>query len=194
MFKINRKVLIEIKYTGITLIISLIMLTFTSCTHSPPLRLRDVHASILTDGTVTAPFVLGNEDDLILFVPTVLHYRFVLENTSRKKIGSTHNPIQLSIEHNTSLIPDTVMSGNEEGKSGVGQTYVGLTQLAANEVGEFIVYYKLGVKDTKGINTVAQIPERDILDEMESRALDAVLIIFVGEEELTRINLNEYKN
>ena len=194
----NKKVsyLLRIHTTCVISLLLLLTLIMTSCAaQSPELTLKEVDVQI--EEQIDVRF--GEEGEFFL---TVLYYRFYFENTSRKTIGSMEKPIKVSIEYETDLIPNA-------SKQGGGWGYIGAPIIAPNEVGVFEIYYGLGAKDAENITRIQEIrplPEQEVLDEIESKALDAILVVTEnhldpsepsgskGERELMRIDLREYKD
>lgn len=149
--------------------------------------------------------MFDEDDGFIMIDKTVLRYRFILENTGRRPMGSPEKPIWAAMEHDSDLINEIALTR--------GHGYIGAGVIPAGEAGEIEIYYELGVNDTKGVTDSLPVPDPEILDEIESTAWDAVLVIIEGPmfgfggleayvhdgslpegaRELKRIDLREYK-
>ena len=171
------------RYRVISLLL-LLTLIMASCVQSPALTLVAVDVLIVTDeelGSVET----GEGEDEVLFIPTVVQYKLILENVSKNTIGSSEKPIHVYVENENKLIQNSIE---------VGESYRGPVTLDKNEAGEIDISYDLmWIIDSRS-NENAQLPKQEQIDEIEIRstALDAMLIITEGETELMRIDLREY--
>ncbi len=172
------------KRCSMMLLILLITLIITSCVPLPELTLKEVDVYIVTEEELGS-IKTGEGLDEVLFISTVIQYKLVLENLSRRTIGSSEKPIYVSIEYEKNLIPSSIK---------LGERYRGPVELGEKETSEINISYDLmWILDSRS-NENVQHPSQELLNELESKALDAIMVVGEGERELVRINLQEYKD
>ncbi|MCW3491520.1 hypothetical protein [Dethiobacter alkaliphilus] len=125
----------------------------------------------------------GNEK---VFVDTTeLRYRFALENTGKRPIGSSEKPIGAVLDHDTDLIYQIAL------KRGFG--FAGTTVIPPGETGDIEISYHLGVSDDpKGVSDMLPLPEPEILDEIKDTVWNATLIIFEWNSDVGWWDQEEY--
>lgn len=163
------KELVEIRRYSVISLLLLLTLIIASCVQSSALSLKEVSADIVTMEDSVRIGDDGKEG--VFFDTTELRYRFVLENTGRRPIGSSEKPILAVLEHGSDLIYEVALMR--------GHGYAGITVIPAGEMGDIEISYNLGVNDDpKRVSDSLPLPEPEILDEIEDTAWDATLIIF----------------
>lgn len=165
----------------IALLLFIIIFILTACAKSTPLTLSEVAVNVVTDEEISGSAEIGINESTFSYTPTMLHYTILLENISDEKVGSLADAISVSIQFETEQIPQTAKH--------YSSSYT--PELEAGEKGRYEIKYDIGEILVDVPFYVPPDPGKikTILDE----ALNAKLIIKIGEQELTRINLMEHK-
>ncbi|MBD3108708.1 hypothetical protein IEO70_10045 [Bacillus sp. AGMB 02131] len=129
---------------------------------------------------------------------TSLYYTFSIKNEGNRKIGkeNAEEGLRVKIEPHEKLLTasEKVMGFNLFDEStyenhGVGKGYSYVNVLKPDESSDFIIYYDLGYEAT--FEDFPPAPTQQQLDLLITNALEATLIVTVGNEEIARFDLSK---
>ncbi len=171
----------------------------TACSSEPSLVLTDKKVDIVKDKAKTGSMILqqgekaGKE-----IVPTSLYYTFYIKNEGTKNVGdeAKGKGLSVKIEPNESLVATSneimgfnIFDSSDYDDKGMelGYSYIGTIE--SNKTGEFIIYYNLGYEEES--EEVRLAPSKEQLEKLKNNALEATLIVRLGDEEIARFDLGE---
>lgn len=174
---------------------ALLLLTcFTACSSQPELELIDYKAGIVNDKSITGSTIIteGEKEGQEL-VPTALYYEFIIKNPGNKTIGSMEGKENLNIK----IVPNSNLENTAIDVVGFnifdlvsgGHGYSLIPELEAGQEGLFTFYYYLGVSEENPNESLA--PPAEELQKLEEDALDATLVVILGETEIARFDLKK---
>lgn len=175
------------------------MTVLCACTEKSALKLSDVQVDIIKDKEKTGSQLLQQgEKEGQEVVSTSLYYTFVIKNEGKKtlgKISKTKN-LTVKLEPNKKLVAVSkevrgfnIFNPKEYNESGLGygSSFVGV--LKPSDEGKYILYYELGIsEETK---EVLLVPSKEKIEKLKNNALDATLIVFLDNKEITRFDLSQ---
>lgn len=184
------------RFIAILTLISVIAI-LTACSSEPSLELTNKKVEITNDkGRVGSMILQQGEKAGKEAVPTALYYTFSIKNVGNKKIGDEVESLTLIIEPREKLVTDSeeVMGFNIFNPEGYNETGLGYGQtingiLEPNVEGKFTLHYDLGI-DIETTEALL-VPSKEQLEKLEDNALEATLIVMLGDEELARFDLSE---
>lgn len=169
----------------------------SACSSKTSLELTDKEVDIINDKDKTGSMILqqgekaGKE-----VVPTALYYTFTIKNEGSKKIGDTTEPLIVKIEPNEKLltVSKEVMGFNifnpkEYDNSGLGYGTSYGSILEPNTEGQYILHYDLGINEET--TEALLVPSKEQLEKLKNNALEATLIVLLGNKEITRFDLSK---
>ena len=169
----------------------------TACSSKPSLELTNKEVEITNDkGRLGSMILQQGEKAGTEAVPTSLYYTFSIKNVGSKKIGDYEENLTVKIEPNETLVTvsEEVMGfnifnpdGYNETGLGYGHTFNGI--LGPNDEGKFTLHYNLGI-DIETTEALF-VPSKEQLEKLEENALEATLIVMLGDEEIARYDLSE---
>ena len=182
----------------------IVLLTFVSviavisaCSTKQSLELIDTEVDIINDKERTGSVIVQEDEKAEQeFVLTSLYYTFSIKNEGNKKIGNTKEGLSVKIEPNEKLltVSNEVMGFNifnpkEYNDSGLGYGHSFNGVLEPNDEGQYILYYELGINEES--TEVPLAPSKEQLDKLKTNALEATLIVTLGNEEIARFDLSK---
>lgn len=175
------------------------MISLCACTKKKSLEIIDAKVEIITDDSITGSMVLQQGKDAGKNItPTALYYCITIKNTGNLEIGSEDKGLTVQIIPNKALIKasEDVMGFNifvpyEYRESGLGYGYSLDPVIDIDKIKEFTIYFELGYQ--KKTIEAKQVPSKKQLEYLKENAFDATVVFYEDEKELTRINLQEYK-
>lgn len=194
-------------------ILFVIMFSISGCSSKANLseanlELTNFNVAIVKDKSVNGTIIITNEDENEQeFISTALVYEFTIKNKGNKKIGRkskiekdklafSSQDNQIRIEPNEDLEDKTleiigidIFDPSSYMNTGLGFSSPPLI-LKPGEEKKFILTYDLGVDEENPFN-LPIIPSEEKLTELESYALDGILVIIVENEKIAHFNLNK---
>lgn len=185
-------------------ILFVIMFSISGCSSKANLseanlELTNFNVAIVKDKSVNGTIIITNEDENEQeFISTALVYEFTIKNKGNKKIGRkskiekdklafSSQDNQIRIEPNEDLEDKTleiigidIFDPSSYMNTGLGFSSPPLI-LKPGEEKKFILTYDLGVDEENPFN-LPIIPSEEKLTELESYALDGILVIIVENE------------
>ncbi len=195
------------------IILFVIMFSISGCSSKANLseanlELTNFNVAIVKDKSVNGTIIITNEDENEQeFISTALVYEFTIKNKGNKKIGRkskiekdklafSSQDNQIRIEPNEDLEDKTleiigidIFDPSSYMNTGLGFSSPPLI-LKPGEEKKFILTYDLGVDEENPFN-LPIIPSEEKLTELESYALDGILVIIVENEKIAHFNLNK---
>ena len=171
----------------------------SACSSKTSLELTDKEVDIVNDKERLGSMILqigekaGQE-----VVPISLYYTFSIKNEGSKKVGDEAENLMVKIEPNEKLlsVSKEVMGFNifspteflDKGVGlGYGHSFNGV--LEPNTEGQYILHYNLGINEETTEAFLA--PSKEQLDKLKENALEATLIVLLGNEEIARFDLSK---
>ncbi|MBY0121575.1 hypothetical protein [Bacillus sp. S/N-304-OC-R1] len=184
------------RFIAILTLISVIAI-LTACSSESSLELTNKKVEITNDkGRLGSMILQQGEKAGTEAVPTALYYTFSIKNVGSKKIGDEVESLKLKIEPSEKLatVSEEVMGFNIFNPEGYNETGLGYGHtfssiLGPNEEGEFTLHYDLGI-DVETTEALF-VPTKEQLEKLEDNALEANLIVMLGDEEIARFDLSE---
>lgn len=195
------------------IILFVIMFSISGCSSKANLseanlELTNFNVAIVKDKSLIGSTIITNEDENEQeFISTALVYEFTIKNKGNKKIGRkskiekdklafSSQDNQIRIEPNEDLEDKTleiigidIFDPSSYMNTGLGFSSPPLI-LKPGEEKKFILTYDLGVDEENPFN-LPIIPSEEKLTELESYALDGILVIIVENEKIAHFNLNK---
>ena len=172
-----------------------------ACSTVPSIGLIAAEAEITSDPhKVGSTEIELNNGEKEYIPPTSLYYTFSVKNEGNRKIGkeNAEEGLRVKIEPHEKLLTasEEVIGLNifdkntyDEKGMGYGYGYSYVNMLEPDDTSEFIIYYDLGYDADS--SDVRPAPNRQQLDLLISNALEATLIVTVGNEEIARFDLSK---
>ncbi|RKQ14103.1 hypothetical protein D8M03_14660 [Lysinibacillus endophyticus] len=169
----------------------------TACSSEPSLELTNKKVEIINDKERLGYMTLQQGEKAGQDVaPTKLFYTFSIKNTGSKIIGKDVELLTLKIEPSQELVTvsEEVMGFNIFNPEGYNETGLGYGHtfdsiLGPNVEGNYTLHYDLGI-DIETTEALF-VPSKEQLEKLQKHALEATLIVMLGEEELVRFDLSE---
>lgn len=174
-----------------------VLAILTACSSEPSLELTKNEVEIVKDKEKFGYMTLqqgekaGREA-----VPTKLFYTFKIKNVGSKKIGDEVESLTMKIEPNEKLVTvsEEVMGFNIFNPEGYNETGLGYGKTAngiigPDEEGKFTLHYDLGI-DIETTEALL-VPSKEKLEKLKKYALDATLVVMLGDEEIARFDLSK---
>jgi len=185
------------RFTILGVVIFLLTI-LSACSSHPSLKLMNSNVSIVNDKSKVGSIVIaeGNKNEQEL-VPTTLYYEFTIKNTGNKSIGDVKNGKELGIkiEPSNKLVTTSkevmgfnIFDPSSYAGTGVGYGYSFVERLSKKEEGYFTIHYNLGVSK-KNSRVPLMAPSADKLKDLQGDALDASLVVMLGDTEIARFDL-----
>lgn len=157
----------------------------SGCAHKPPVELVDASAQILMVDSVEKP---GEKQ-------TALLYKFFLKNPQRKKIGDALSQIKVQIKPDKeflSTLDQTVGLNIFDPFARVARGYQGPAEIPSDKQGEYRLDYILdSIKRTDSPGLISL--DQKALNMIEQNAMNATLIVTMGDKEIAQFDLHKYK-
>ena len=186
------------RFMALLTIISVIAI-LTTCSSEPSLELTNKKVEIIDDKERLGSMILqqgekaGTEAEF-----TALYYTFSIKNAGNRTIGNVNEPLKAKIEPNEKLVTvsEEIMGFNifnteeyNETGLGYGEAVEGI--IKPNAEGKFTLNYLLGINIET--DEVLFVPSNEQLEKLEDNALDATLIVMLGDKEIARFDLSKKK-
>lgn len=187
--------------------IIIILLLLSGCSNKPSLELISSTANIMNDRSRKIGITSGEKQGEFIQLIS-LSYDFILKNIGRKNLGGAEklnsesydfdDGIKLIIEPNEKLttVSEEIMGFNiydeEDGaevRLGFGKT--GTPVLEPNQEGKYTLDFVLGASEENPEIRITSSQEQ--LDVLAKHAMEAALVIYIGEKEIARFDLNNSK-
>lgn len=182
----------------------IILFIISGCSSKPSLELESAKVELRNDGErLGAVGITSGEREGEFIVPIALSYDFVIINTGKRKLGAMEKPtkdlayedgIQIKIEPHKKLkeVTEEVMGFNLYDKSDKGQLGSGETTayiLKADAKGIYNLDLILGALEENPDLKLA--PSMEQLEKLEEHAMDATLVVFIGDDEIARFDISD---
>ena len=186
------------RFMALLTLISVIAI-LTACSSEPSLELTNKKVEIIDDKERLGSMILQQGDKAGTEAEyTALYYTFSIKNTGNRTIGNVNEPLKAKIEPNEKLVTvsEEVMGFNifnteEYSETGLGHGENAEGILKPNTEGKFTLNYLLGINIET--DEVLFVPSNEQLEKLEDIALDATLIVMLGDKEIARFDLSEKK-
>ena len=176
-----------------------VIVILTACSSEPSLVLTDKKVDIVNDKAKTGSMILQHGENAGQeIVPTSLYYTFTIKNEGNKDVGdeTKGKGLSVKIELNEKLIAISkevvgfnLFDASDYDEIGMRHGYSYIGTIEPNKVGEFVVHYELGHEEVS--KEVRLVPSKEKLEKLKNNALEATLLVLLGDEEVARFDLSE---
>lgn len=178
-----------------TLVATLLIVMISGCSQKDSLELVHVSAEITDEGAGIG--VMDGDKKIGEIKSTSLLYEIVVKNVGGR-VGDFMEPIKVQLQPNEellSVLEQTVGSNIFDVDKRLGWSYQGPIEIKPNEQGRYIIRYGLGGNDTTGLrHGVKPTPSQKQLNEIQQHALNATLVIYLGDKIVARLQLEEFQS